>query len=55
MIDEDSELVTIYYGEEGTEEEAEKIAAALTESDAELEVDIQHGGQPVYYYFVSVE
>ncbi len=55
MIDEDSELVTIYYGEEGTEEEAEKIAAALTESDAELEVEIQHGGQPVYYYFVSVE
>lgn len=55
LIDEDSELVTIYYGEEGTEEDAQKIAAAVEESDTEMEVDIQYGGQPIYYYFVSVE
>ena len=55
LIDDDSELVTIYYGEEGTEEDAQKIAVAIEESDTELEVDIQYGGQPIYYYFVSVE
>lgn len=55
LMDEDSELVTIYYGEEGTEEDAGKIAAAIEEMDAEIEVDIQYGGQPIYYYFVSVE
>lgn len=55
LIDDDSELVTIYYGEEGTEEDAQKIAVAIEEYDTELEVDIQYGGQPIYYYFVSVE
>ena len=55
LMDEESELVTIYYGEEGTEEDAGRIAAAIEELDAELEVDIQYGGQPIYYYFVSVE
>lgn len=55
LINDDSELVTIYYGEEGTEEDAQKIAVAIEEYDTELEVDIQYGGQPIYYYFVSVE
>ena len=55
LMDEDSELVTIYYGEEGSEEDAGQIAAAIGELDTELEVDIQYGGQPIYYYFVSVE
>lgn len=55
MLDEDSELVTLYYGEEGSEEEAEKIAAAVQEQNEDVEVEIQYGGQPIYYYFVSVE
>ncbi len=55
MMDEESELVTIYYGEEGTEEDAAKIAESVQEMDDELEVEIQYGGQPIYYYFVSVE
>lgn len=55
MINEDSELVTIYYGEEGTEEDAGRIAEAVQEMDEELEVEIHYGGQPIYYYFVSVE
>ncbi len=55
MMDEESELVTIYYGEEGTEEDAAKIAESVRKMDDELEVEIQYGGQPIYYYFVSVE
>ena len=55
MMDEDSELITIYYGEEGNEEDAQKIADAVTELDEDVEVEIHYGGQPIYYYFVSVE
>lgn len=55
MMDEDSELITIYYGEEGTEEDARKIAEAIQKLDEEIEVEIHYGGQPIYYYFVSVE
>lgn len=55
MMDEDSEVVTIYYGEEGSEEDAEKIAAAIQLEDSEVEIEILYGGQPIYYYFVSVE
>ena len=55
MMDEDSELITIYYGEEGSEEDAQKIADAVTEIDGDVEVEIHYGGQPIYYYFVSVE
>ena len=55
MLDEESELITIYYGEEGTKEDAEKIAKAIEGIDDEMEVEIQYGGQPIYYYFVSVE
>lgn len=55
MMDEDSELITIYYGEEGTEEDARRIAEAIQELDEEIEVEIHYGGQPIYYYFVSVE
>lgn len=55
MIDEDSELVTIYYGEDATEEEAEKIAAHIQLQHEEIDIEIQYGGQPIYYYFVSAE
>lgn len=55
MIDEDSELVTIYYGEDASEEEAEKIAAQIQLQHEDIDVEIQYGGQPIYYYFVSAE
>ena len=55
MMDEESEIVTIYYGEEGSEEDAQKIASAVEEIDSDVEVEIHYGGQPIYYYFVSVE
>lgn len=55
MLEDESELVTIYYGEEGNEADAERIADAVAEMDSEIEVIIERGGQPIYYYFVSVE
>lgn len=55
MLDEESALVTIYYGEEGSEEQAEEIAEAVRQYNEEVEVETEYGGQPIYYYFVSVE
>ena len=55
MLDEDSELVTIYIGQEGSMEDARKIEKEVKKIDSELEVEIQYGGQPIYYYFLSVE
>ena len=55
MIDEDSELVSLYYGAEVKEEAAEHLADVLLESHDDLEVEVQYGGQPVYSYFISVE
>ncbi len=55
MLDEDSEIVTLYYGQDVSEEDAEKMSAALQESFPEVELELQCGGQPVYYYFISAE
>lgn len=55
MMNEHTEIVTIYYGEESTQEDAQKIADAVTAIDDEVEVEVQYGGQPIYYYLVSVE
>ncbi len=55
MVDEDSAIVSIYYGADVTEEDAEALAAAVGEKFADLEVELQMGGQPVYYYIASVE
>ena len=55
MIDEDSEVACIYYGDEATEEEAQEIAEAIEEKYDFLEVEVHKGGQPVYYYILSVE
>ena len=55
MLDEDSEIVTILYGEDGTEEIAQAIKAAVEEVDDELDIQIYEGGQPVYPYLISVE
>ena len=51
----DSALITIYYGEEGSEEQAREIAEKICAEEEDLEVEIENGGQPVYYYIVSVE
>lgn len=55
MIDEESALVSIYFGEEGTEEEAEEFSELILKQHPELEVEVNNGGQPIYYYVVSVE
>lgn len=55
MLDEDSELVTIYIGQDGSMEDARQIEKEVEKIDSELGVEIQYGGQPIYYYFLSVE
>ena len=55
LVDEDSELIRIYYGEEVSEEDAEKFTEEITELYPDVDVDIQFGGQPIYYYVLAVE
>ena len=55
LVDEDSELISIYYGEEVSEEDAEKFTEEITELYPDVNVDIQFGGQPIYYYVLAVE
>jgi len=55
MIDEDSELITLYYGEETSEEEADALASRVMESYPDVEVEVHSGNQPIYYYVISVE
>lgn len=55
MIDEESVLVSIYYGKEADEAAANAIAEKLLEKNKDLEAEVQYGGQPIYYYLISVE
>ena len=55
MIDEDAGLITIYYGSDTPAEEAEKLNQKLAEKYPDVEMDLHDGGQPIYYYIVSVE
>lgn len=55
MVDEDSELIGIYYGEGISEEQAQALADRLGEEYPMLDVEINEGSQPIYYYIVSVE
>lgn len=55
LMTEETELVTLYYGEEASEEQAAKIAAKIGLERLDVEFEIQYGGQPIYYYFISVE
>ena len=55
MIDEDTEMVSIYYGSESSEEEAEVILEAIEEKYPDVDIEINDGGQPIYYYVISVE
>lgn len=52
---EDAELVTVYYGSDVTEEDANREVEALSQKFDSLDIDLQYGGQPIYYYLVSVE
>ena len=55
MVDEDSAIVSIYYGTESNEEDAEAIGAVIGAKYPDVEVEINNGGQPIYYYVISVE
>ncbi len=55
LVDEDSELICIYYGEDITSEGAEELAARIEEKYPDVDVELQEGGQPIYYYVLSVE
>ena len=55
MMDDDKELISIYYGEEVTEAEAQVIADKISEKYTDCDVELQFGGQPVYYYIISAE
>ena len=55
LVDEDSGLISIYYGEDITEEKANEVAERLAEKYDDLEVEVKRGGQPIYYYLLSVE
>ncbi|MCI5712352.1 MAG: DAK2 domain-containing protein [Lachnospiraceae bacterium] len=55
MIDEESAIVCIYYGEEASEEDANKLAEDIEADYPDVEVEVHFGGQPIYYYVISVE
>lgn len=55
MLDEDSEIITLLYGADVSEDEAEKLGQFLEEAYPDLDVEIHYGGQPLYYYIISVE
>ncbi|MBR1876401.1 MAG: DAK2 domain-containing protein [Lachnospiraceae bacterium] len=55
LITDDDSLISIYYGEETKEEDAQSLGAKLEELYPDLDVEMQPGGQPVYYYVISVE
>ena len=55
MLDEDSELISIYFGAEVTETEAEALADEILQGHDDLDIEVQYGGQPIYSYFISVE
>ena len=55
MVDEDSAIVSIYYGTESNEKDAEAIGAVIGAKYPDVEVEINNGGQPIYYYVISVE
>ncbi|MCF2554462.1 DAK2 domain-containing protein [Faecalicatena contorta] len=55
LVDEESELISLYYGEEVTEEDAEALTAEIEELYPDVDVDVHCGGQPIYYYVLAVE
>ena len=55
MMDEDSELISLYYGADVTEEDAQALADHIMEKHEDVEVEVQYGGQPIYSYFLSIE
>lgn len=55
MVDEDSELISIYYGADTTKEQAEALLEKVEETYGDCDVQLEYGGQPIYYFLLSVE
>ncbi|MCD8156529.1 MAG: DAK2 domain-containing protein [Clostridiales bacterium] len=55
MVDEESSFICVYYGEDVAEDAAAALSARLEETYPQCEVEVQNGGQPIYYYLISVE
>lgn len=55
LVDEDSEIIGIYYGEDISEEDAQKLGDELAALYPNTEVEVHEGDQPIYYYVISVE
>ena len=55
LVDEESGIISLYYGEDVSEEDAQALADQLQEKYEDLEVEVNDGGQPIYYYILSVE
>lgn len=55
MVDEESTIVSIYFGSDSDEDSANELAAAIEEKYPDVEVEVNDGGQPIYYYVISVE
>lgn len=55
LVDEESSFISVYYGEDVTQEDAEKFGSYIQEKYPECEIDVTFGGQPIYYYVLSVE
>ena len=55
MMDEELELISIYYGADTTEEAAQRLKARIEEKYPSCDIELQYGGQPIYYYIISAE
>ena len=55
MVDDESALISVYYGSDISEEDAEALAEAIGDKYPDVDVELQYGGQPIYYYVISVE
>ena len=55
LVDEDSAIVSIYYGEDTKEEDADALGKKIGEAFPDVEIEVHYGGQPIYYYVISVE
>ncbi len=55
LVDEESELISIYYGSDVSEEDAQELCSKIEANHPDCEVELQFGGQPIYYYVISVE
>ena len=54
-VTEDTELISIYYGADVSQQEAQMIKQYAEEKFSDCEIELQKGGQPLYYYIISIE